>query len=138
MDTLVAAVGKFTSLSSTFMLEHLALHAGGEEFIKRAKAAIGTYEYGWPPLAARTIERKGADTPLLETGAMRESGFYEVRGTSFIAGFSDEKIVYHEYGTSHVPPRPVVGGTIDHHGKEIAHHMAGAVGMAIERSLIFG
>ena len=38
-----------------------------------AKRVIGTYDYGWKPLAASTLEKKSADTPLLETGEMRAS-----------------------------------------------------------------
>jgi hypothetical protein len=41
---------------------------------KEAKAAIGTYRFEWPPLQPETITRKArGDTPLLETGELRDS-----------------------------------------------------------------
>src|SRR3984893_10958930 len=41
---------------------------------KSAKSAIGTYKFSWTPLSPETIARKaGGDTPLLETGALRDS-----------------------------------------------------------------
>jgi hypothetical protein len=39
-----------------------------------AKEALGTHEFGWPPLQPETIARKATgDSPLLETGALRDS-----------------------------------------------------------------
>jgi hypothetical protein len=41
---------------------------------KEAKTAIGTYLFDWPPLQPETVARKaGGDTPLLETGELRDS-----------------------------------------------------------------
>jgi hypothetical protein len=41
---------------------------------KEAKAAIGTYRFDWTPLQLETIARKaGGDTPLLETGELKDS-----------------------------------------------------------------
>ena len=41
---------------------------------QKAKEVIGTYEYGWPPLAESTLANKTTgDSPLLETGALRDS-----------------------------------------------------------------
>ena len=41
---------------------------------EKTKVAVGTYEFGLPPLKPETIERKAnGDTPLLETGEMRDS-----------------------------------------------------------------
>ena len=120
--TLAQAITRFGLIAAeAHVIEHAALEAGGKVFIERAKAAIGTYEYGWIELDPATIARKQhGDTPLLDTGEIRDSGGYEVHGNRLIAGFTDEKIVYHEYGTRHHPPRPVVGGTVEYHGHEIA------------------
>jgi hypothetical protein len=39
-----------------------------------AKGSLGTYQKGWPPLQPETIARKATgDSPLLETGEMRDS-----------------------------------------------------------------
>jgi hypothetical protein len=121
-DSLSGAVAKFGAMVVGYeAIEHAALEAGAKEFLKRAKAAIGTYEYGWPQLADSTVARKQeGDTPGLESGEMRESGTYEIHSHSFTVGFTDPKITWFEFGTSRQPPRPVIGGTIDHHGAEIA------------------
>jgi hypothetical protein len=132
LDTLSSAVAKFFILSSGAReIEESAVTVAAKFLLERAKAAIGTYEFGWVPLAPATIAGKGADTPLLETGQMRDSGFYEVHGPNAIIGFTDEKIVYHEYGTSRIPPRPVVGGTIDKYGEHMAHLLAVSFGETI-------
>ena len=55
----------------------------------------------------RTLKRKGGnDTPLLETGALRDSigiKLYENRG---IVGTNNEVAPFHEFGTSKMSPRP--------------------------------
>jgi len=76
----------------------------------RAREVIGTYDYGWTPLAPSTIAHKAmGDTPLLETGEMRDSieavvikGINSVRG---IVGSNSDIAVYQELGTSRIPPR---------------------------------
>jgi hypothetical protein len=120
-------------------MRQAALEAGAKLFLEKAQAAIGTYEYGWPKLAESTIRRKEeGDTPLLETGEMRDSGGYDMHHDYATVGFTDPKIREHEWGTAHVPPRPVVGGTIDHHGQEIADRMGVAFGMIMGEALVAG
>jgi hypothetical protein len=75
----------------------------------RARAAIGTYKYGWPPLGPEAIAKHG-DTPLLDTGALRDSisAFVEMSGPESgrgVVGSDNEIAVYQELGTSHIPPR---------------------------------
>ncbi len=72
-----------------------------------AKAAIGTYRYNWPRLSPATVARKGADTPLLQTGQMRDSITHEVSNDGRAVVYTDDpKAVYHELGTARIPPRP--------------------------------
>jgi hypothetical protein len=76
----------------------------------RARKAIGTYKYGWAPLAESTLKKKAADTPLLETGELRDSisAFVEMKGPEHgraAVGSDLEKAVWHELGTSTIPPR---------------------------------
>src|SRR5258705_13069018 len=47
---------------------------------KQAKAQIGREQEEWPPLAPSTLARKAANTPLLETGEMRDSIEWVVHG----------------------------------------------------------
>jgi hypothetical protein len=53
--------------------EHKALEQVAQMVEGEAKRVIGTYDYGWPQLAASTLAKKAANTPLLETGDMRDS-----------------------------------------------------------------
>jgi hypothetical protein len=72
-----------TPLQMALIIEHsaLKLEHGAKEILEpvavmletSAKTAIGTYRFGWPPLAESTLARKAADTPLLETGELRDS-----------------------------------------------------------------
>jgi phage gpG-like protein len=81
---------------------------------KEAKAAIGTYRFDWPPLQPETIARKArGDTPLLETGELRDSIQHVVgrEGTEVVGyvGTNDSVGKYHELGTRTIPPRSFLG-----------------------------
>ena len=140
MDDLTTAIARFMAIGAeAHVMRHASLKAGAELFLEKAKAALGTYEYGWPRLADSTLARKShGDTPGLETGEMRDSGGYEIHGDHFIVGFSSPKIVWFEFGTKSQPPRPVVGGTIDRHGQEIANRMGVVFGMVMGEALAIG
>ncbi|TXN51616.1 HK97-gp10 family putative phage morphogenesis protein [Methylobacterium sp. WL2] len=72
-----------------------------------AKAALGTYKFGWQSLQPATIARKAkGDTPLLETGELRASISHTVGVGEAYVGSNDDKAVWQEFGTSHMPPRP--------------------------------
>lgn len=74
---------------------------------REAKATIGTYKNRWPKLKPATVARKAlGDTPLLETGELRDSITHTVRQGEAYVGSNNDKAVWHEYGTSKVPPRP--------------------------------
>ena len=91
-----------------------------------AKRVIGTYDYGWKPLAASTLEKKSADTPLLETGEMRASIEWSTSHDGMVGhvGSNNDKAVWHELGTSRIPPRPFLAGALHHEAPEIVK-MAG-------------
>lgn len=78
---------------------------------QKAKEVIGTYAYGWPELAQSTVDRKrNGDTPLLETGALRDSIQHRAEPTATGAEglvYTDEKTgLWAEMGTScGEPPR---------------------------------
>ena len=75
-----------------------------------AQRVIGTYDYGWPSLAPSTLAKKSADTPLLETGEMRSSIEWNSSGNEGHVGSNNDKAVWHELGTSRIPPRPFLAG----------------------------
>ena len=104
--------------------EVLALHEGlkrvAQVIEKTAKSEIGVYQNAvgpfpaWAPLADSTESRKAAmgypsDAPLLATGEMRDSIQHQVGGLEAEIGSNDEKFEYHEFGTSKMPARPVLG-----------------------------
>ncbi len=80
---------------------------------------LGTYQEGWPALKPETIASKAhGDTPLLETGHMRDSISHEVNPFSVVAevivGSTDKKAVWQELGTSRIPPRPFLSLAMKH------------------------
>lgn len=100
-----------------------------------AKAAIGTYEYGWPPLQPETVARKAnGDTPLLETGELRDSIEHTVQGDSGFVGSNDDVAIFQELGTSRIPPRSFLGGAAMRKGEEAAE----AIGREIVTKLFGG
>jgi HK97 gp10 family phage protein len=100
--------------------KHEALEKGAKIIEDEAKRVIGTYDYGWPPLAASTVARKGADTPLLETGEMRDSIEHTVGHDEARIGSNNDKALWHELGTSRIPPRPFLMGAAKAKEKEVA------------------
>lgn len=91
---------------------------------KTAKDEIGHYQsaagpfQAWAELADSTEQEKASkgypvDAPLLRTGAMRDAITHEVDGLEAVIGAKDTDagrlLVFHEFGTSKMPPRPVMG-----------------------------
>lgn len=78
--------------------------------IGELQPAVGPFP-AWAPLAESTVEAKGHDRPLIDTGEMLASFQHEVdkQALEAIAGATDEKMIYHEFGTAKMPPRPVWG-----------------------------
>ena len=83
---------------------------------EKAKAAIGTYLFGWPQLAESTQADRSAkgyspNEPLLRTGAMRDSLAHRAElsaeGAEGVVFSDDVKALWAELGTSRgEPPRP--------------------------------
>lgn len=78
--------------------------------IGELQPAVGPFN-AWAPLAESTVDAKGHDRPLIDTGEMLASFQHEVdkRALEAIAGATDEKMIWHELGTSKMPARPVWG-----------------------------
>ena len=71
-------------------LETEALEKAAVMVEEEAKRVIGTYDYGWPSLATSTLKKKSDDTPLLETGALRDSISHKVHGRRAVIGTDDK------------------------------------------------
>lgn len=91
-----------------------------EKVEKVAKSEIGHYQQSvgpfpaWAQLQPETEAEKRRlgykqNAPLERTGEMRDSISHESQGNEAVVGSTDEKMVWHEQGTVHIPPRPVLG-----------------------------
>jgi HK97 gp10 family phage protein len=102
----------------------------------RAKGIIGHYQprldqwTAWAQLKPSTEEHKArmgypANAPLEASGAMRDSIKHAVQagflGATVVVGTDDMKMVYHEFGTEKMPPRPVLGPAMYGSLKDIEH-----------------
>lgn len=106
---------------------------------KTAKESIGTYQRGigpfpgWSELAESTIwdkEKHGyapPDNPLLRTGELRESITHSITFDTLIFGSKDQIMVYHEFGKSRMPMRPVIGPAVYRNKKRIKEVLGGAI-----------
>jgi phage gpG-like protein len=106
----------------------------GELTAKLAQSYIGHEHEDWPALAPATIEEKAAQgyavpAPLLRTGDMRDSikANVDVLDYTMIVGSNDPKAVWHEFGTTRMPPRPF-----------LSRAMLSVVGQGGEAYVIFG
>lgn len=77
-----------------------------------AKDSLGSDDWGWVPLQPETIARKlNGNTPLLETGELRDSIEWTAHGLHGEVGSNLDRAVWMEFGTSRgVPPRPFLAG----------------------------
>ena len=104
--------------------QHDALERAAKIVQTEAKSYPGHYQPGWPPLKQETIDRKTTgDSPLLETGELRDSYEHKVDGhTDAYIGSNNDKALWHELGTSRgIPPRPVLTTAGMQKEKEVVH-----------------
>ena len=108
------------------LAREVILERAAQVLLESIKETIGNdaYTYGWLPLAPSTIERKGFDRPLFETGELQASYTYvmALNKRETWVGSNNPKAVWHEWGTGGphpVPPRPVLQGAWDYNRAEI-------------------
>jgi hypothetical protein len=110
--TLLEAAAKFAAFKENMKFANEAiLTRWASEVQKRAKDSIGVGRKDWPPLAPSTVEHKGHDLPLYETGELKESisGFVQMHGPEHgraVVGTPLERGLFAETGTINEPPRP--------------------------------
>ena len=101
-------------------IEHKVLKKAALLIERTAKDDIGHYQgevgsfVAWAPLAESTEAQKArmgypSGAPLLASGAMRDNITHEIAGNEAVIGSPDDKAVFHEFGTSKMPPRPIFG-----------------------------
>ncbi len=117
-----------------------------ERVAETAKSYLGTYQPGWPPLAASTIASKTTgNSPLLETGLLRDT--ISVRKQPFppdevlVAygiGSRLPRALWMEGGTKwkdgsiHVPPRPFLLLALSEHEMDITESLDRTIGECID------
>ena len=129
----------FVGFLGTLRLEmdhanHEALDRAGQIVRDEAQRVIGTYDYNWTPLAPSTLARKAADTPLLETGEMRDSVEYRADHATAEIGSDMDKAIWQELGTVKIPARSFLAGAMQHE----AHHVVDTIGRVITAHLTGG
>ena len=102
----------------------------GNFVLEKMQGHIDNQDLSWTPLAERTIELKGGDTTIyVQTGQLRNGLTVRrikssVSGTTIFVGASPWKrheggmsmsdlMIWLEYGTDKIPPRPLVQPTIE-------------------------
>lgn len=114
-ESLTALANHFDNVASALPgAERAWLVQIGTHVEQFAKQKLGTYQAGWPPLAAATMADKAkrgfaTPSPLLRTGAMQGSIGHSVGVDIVRVGAKDHKAIFHELGTSKMPSRPFIG-----------------------------
>ena len=112
----------------------------GELILKTLKGHIDNQDLNWVPLSNKTIELKnGSETIYVETGFLKDNlKVRKVRspknGITYFIGadawtthkpsglkFSD-LMIYLEYGTTNIPPRPLIRPTMEELENTIKNH----------------
>jgi HK97 gp10 family phage protein len=106
------------------------IEAGCKMLAASAKSGIGTYKFGWPALGPEAVATHG-DTPLLDTGELQSSIEWNASGNEGFVGTNDPKAAWQEFGTSRIPPRPFLGGAVQHEAGEIEAIAAKVMTVAI-------
>jgi phage gpG-like protein len=89
-----------------------------------AKRVLGKGYDDWPELRPETIAHKmRGDSPLLESGQMRDSIEWNSSGNEGHVGSNSDIAVFQELGTSRIPPRSFLASAAIHMGPKI-HKMA--------------
>ena len=114
-----------------------------ERVAETARNYLGEYQPGWAPLKEATIARKATgDSPLLETGEMRDS--IDVRRVRYAPdevlvaqsiGSSMDRALFMEEGTTKVPPRPFLSLALAEHEMDITESLDDVIGEAIDVAL---
>jgi HK97 gp10 family phage protein len=114
-------------------LDHEVSHGlkrAAELIEETAKEEIGVYQAeagpfpAWPSLADSTIADRVSkgftpDDPLLRSGELRDSIVHEVEEWEATIGSTDPVMEFHEFGTSRMPPRPVMGPALVHNAEKV-------------------
>jgi phage gpG-like protein len=129
--TLIEAAAKFSAIGRDLETIGPAIVRKACQMVAdEAKRVIGEGYPEWPALQPETLARKMMATPLLETGELRASIEWNAEGNQGYVGSNNDKAVWHELGTSRIPPRSFLMGAAIHMEEKI-HKMAARAVMAV-------
>jgi HK97 gp10 family phage protein len=142
-----ASLGEFAGHLAKLSLEEglwlqAGLDAAAAKIEREAKKEFGHYQPAtgpfpeWPELADSTQDRREQlgftpNDPLLMTGSLRASISREIHGLDAVVGSTSDLMIYHEFGTSRMPARPVLGPAAYRHRRELETLVATAAFMGI-------
>jgi hypothetical protein len=130
-------VGRTLKRLSVYLFPVFAgkIDESGELFLEKLRSHIDNQDLPWTPLSQKTIQLKGGDTTIyVETGFLRDN-MKALKITesnnkySIFVGALDSTItptgerlsdvmVWMEYGTNRMPPRPLIRPTVEEMAKE--------------------
>jgi HK97 gp10 family phage protein len=101
------------------------------EQIGEYQDSVGPYP-AWATLADSTEDEKARlgyplNAPLEREGDLKASFSHEQSGDEGVVGSTDPVMEYHEFGTSKMPPRPVVGPALERNRDRIEHMLGHAL-----------
>ena|ERR1700682_3137852 len=131
--SLLEAAAKFKAIERDLHQVGPAIVARACEMVcKEIKEVLGSYHYGWEHLQPSTIAKKMlGDTPLFETGELRDSIQWTSSGNEGEVGSNLDRALWMEFGTSRgIPPRPFILPTAIAMEKKI-YRMAARAVMAV-------
>jgi hypothetical protein len=132
--SILGFVAKLKAIDADMKITSEAIVARACQLVaEEARRVIGEGYADWPALQPETLARKIGPGPLLETGDLRDSIGWTSHGLTGEVGSNSDKAVWHELGTSRIPPRSFLAGAAQHMGPEIEKMAARAV-----RSVIAG
>jgi hypothetical protein len=133
-------------MAEKLIAAEVAIHVGARAALERvsakvektAREEIGTYQDAigpfpaWAELADSTKEDRvnqgySENDPLLRSGELQNSMGHEVHDLVGTIGSTSDIMVYQEFGTANIPPRPVLGPAVLHNHDAIIKELGGAV-----------
>jgi HK97 gp10 family phage protein len=132
--TLTGFAAHLLTMSADIELaERAAIERACKIVRKAARNMLGTPQPFWPELKPETIARKAnGNSPLLETGEMRDSIEYTVvNAHEGHVGSNNDKALWHELGTAAIPARPFLAAAAAGKEKEIVEMMGKMVHAAM-------
>lgn len=116
------------------------LYEDGQLVLEKMRGHIDNQDLNWTPLSKRTIALKGGSEVIyIETGKLRDGLTVRrikstVKGSTLFIGASPWKkhdgikmsdlMIWLEYGTDKIPPRPLVQPTVDEVKELLKNHWA--------------